>query len=210
MKHRNPSPKRGFFMEVGMTNWEKQRSVELKSAFLIREYQAIVQELFSNCANIPEFVELFSTLFPNYQESNARKMDPESIRERNISCSSAAALLGVWWMDRFPQLVPVFLVQNTEREPQSRSSAHVNVALPLTTPITPSEAITAFFDPNRRNAEIQLVDWTTHSGMKASNPQKAYDVKAIQGVHPYLRNRVQVLGLPKKYSTKNGVLAQTQ
>ena len=129
-------------------------------------------------------------------------MDPESIREKKISCSSAAAILGVWWMQQCPQLIPVFLVEDTRYTGNARTAAHVNVALPSQDCLSAMEAVYAFSTSNSSKSSFNIVDWTEHSGMKQSNPSKRnYEVRPIVGVESYIKNRVGTLGLPKKYST---------
>ena len=190
-----------------MGHLELQRSLEIKTAYVLSEYKKIVAEFFPECASLDEFTKLFSSVFTAYQNSNARKMDPESIREQKVSCSSAAALLGVWWLEHYPHLTPVFLIQSTANLDQPRSSAHVNVALPTQRSISSLEAVKAFEDPRRSRTDIQLVDWTTHSGMKASNPSQIYEVYPVSGLDSYIKNRLKALKLPKKYSTTRGMLA---
>lgn len=190
-----------------MGHLELQQSLEIKAAYVLSEYKKIVAEFFPGCVSLDEFTTLFSSIFTSYQNSNARKMDPESIREQKISCSSAAALLGVWWLEQYPHLTPVFLIQSTASINQSRSSAHVNVALPLEQSITGLEAVKAFEDPRRSRTDIKLVDWTTYSRMKASNPSQIYEVYPVTGPDSYIKNRLKALGLPKKYSTTKGMLA---
>lgn len=193
-----------------MQDIERTRSLHVKAAYLIEEYRRIVEEFLPGCESIAAFVEMFSDTFQDYQESSNKKMDPDSIRDRKVSCSSAAALAGIWWMDRFPQLLPVFMIEDTGNSFQSKSSAHVNVAFPLEAPITEREAMVAFYDPQRSRPDIMLLDWTTHSKMKLSNPNRSYPVYPISGVQEYVRNRLVTLGISKKYSTKNGILSKAK
>lgn len=187
---------------------EHERSLTVKTEYLLREYRRIIQELIPNCTTIDQFAEAFSDIFDTYQNSNSRKMDPDSVREGKVSCSSAAALAGIWWLEQFPQLTPIFLIEETQRTGQSHSSAHVNVALPTISPISEREALQAFYDPNRSRSDLHLIDWTTYSKMKRSNPQQLYEVYPISDIKQYLKNRLSVLGLPKKYSTRNILLGQ--
>jgi hypothetical protein len=189
-----------------MADSEFQRSLNIKTEYLLREYQKILHEFLPQCSSIDKFAEMFSTTFITYQDSNLRKMDPASIREGKVSCSSAAALLGTWWLEQFPQLTPIFLVEQTSITERSKPTAHVNVALPTHQGITSYDAVRAFYDPARLNRDIHLVDWTQYSKMKPSNPNQSYAVYAIHGLESYVRNRVAVLGLPKKYSTKRMLL----
>jgi hypothetical protein len=185
-----------------MQNREWERALQLKTEYLTVEYMRIVGEFFPGVTQLDNFVELFSHIFTHYQSSNKLKLDPDSIRNRNISCSSAAALLGIWWVQQFPQLHPVFLVQDVSREASaSLSSAHVNVAIPLYQPITDREALAAFHSPQKRNG-VEIIDWTEHSQMKRSNPSRTYDVYAVDGIQRYLRDRLKHLGLTKKYSSE--------
>lgn len=191
-----------------MLDLEKERAVQLKASYLFEAYRLIVAEFLPLGVDIETFMQIFSQHFAEYQNTNPRKLDPDSIREGKVSCSSAAALAGVWWMEQFPQLAPVFLVEETSRSGHSRTAAHVNVALPLAGPIDKQAALSAFYSPSRGSDQIRIIDWTEHSKMKASNPQKIYEVYPVQGVVPYLRNRVAALGLPKKYSSRGAFLGQ--
>jgi len=183
--------------------WKWKRSLEIKSEYLLEEYGRIVQEFFPGIANIEEFVAAFSEIFYKYQSLNPKKLDPDSIRERYISCSSAGALLGVWWMQQFPQLRPIFLIEDSTNSGVSKAAAHVNVALPLIAPITEQEALAAFYSSTVTPSTVQLIDWTEHSRMKQSNPAKRYVVYPVEGIRSYLRNRLKYLGLTQKYSSKN-------
>jgi|GEM_PF-1359105 len=186
-----------------MQNADWERSIYLKTNFLMEEYRKIVAEFFPAGIDLPTFVDIFSKTFRDYQDNNQKKLDPESIREKKISCSSAAALLGLWWMTQFPQLTPIFLIEETDRNGTQKSAAHVNVAIPTTKSITTREAMEAFYRPNTRSSDVQIIDWTAHSAMKQSNPAKLYDVAPVVGLQAYLKNRLVVLGLPSKYSSKN-------
>ena len=189
-----------------MGDRERRAAIEIKANYLLEEYVKIVAEMFPSCATLEMFIQHFSSTFHTYQVSSSRKMDPESIRNREISCSSAAALLGTWWMKQYPQLIPVYLIEDVARTGHPKGSAHVHVALPVSNHITPEEAEKAFFDSGRTDPNIRLIDWTEYSKMKESNPNKSYPVHTIEGLLPYLRNRVAVLGLPKKYSTKSALV----
>jgi hypothetical protein len=185
-----------------MPNIDWERSLQAKTKLLTQEYQLIVAEFFPNCGTVDDFVNLFCKIFANYQPVVPRKMDPDSIRERKISCSSAAALLGVWWMQQCPQLIPIFLIEDTRYTGNARKAAHVNVALPFEDGLSAMEAVYAFSASNSSKMSFNIVDWTEHSGMKQSNPAKRnYEVRPIAGVGSYIKNRVGTLGLPKKYST---------
>lgn len=186
---------------------ELERSLEIKTIYLLSEYMKIVAEFFPDCVSLDQFIREFSAIFNSYQDNNPRKMDPDSIREKKVSCSSAAALLGVWWLVQYPHLPPVFLIENTERSGQPRASAHVNVALPTKQRITDREAVEAFRNTHRARHDIKLVDWTTYSQMKDSNPSRMYEVYPVPGLNSYIKNRLKALGLPTKYSTTKGILA---
>lgn len=185
-----------------MHNMEWERAIQLKTQYLTAEYVNIVHEFFPGVTNLETFVELFSRIFTNYQSSTKFKLDPESIRDRNISCSSAAALLGIWWTQQFPQLTPIFLIQDLRRDSSAAvSSAHVNVAVPLHRPINDRDALIAFHNPDKRT-DIDIIDWTEHSQMKRSNPDRLYSVYAVEGIQNYLRDRLKHLGLSKKYNSQ--------
>lgn len=190
-----------------MQNPDWERSLQKKTDFVIAEYRQIVEAFFPAGVPLTEFIDIFSGLNFQYQDTNNRKMDPDSIREMKISCSSAAALLGIWWAEQFPQLTPIFLIENTSRTGNPTTSAHVNVAVPQAKEITSYEALAAFHSSQRSQPNVEIIDWTLHSQMKGSNPQKIYDVYPVTGVHEYVKNRIRVLGLPKKYSSVKGALA---
>jgi len=182
--------------------WEK--SLLIKSNFLIEEYQKIVAELFPTITSLDEFADVFSCTFQEYQHANAKRLDPDSIRELKISCSSAAALLGVWWVNQFPQLVPIFLIEDVRRTPTSQAGAHVNVVIPLSSQISTGEALSAFHHNKRSDSnDVAIIDWTEYSKMKPSNPKKAYPVYPVEGVPAYVKDRLRHLGLSSKYSSKN-------
>jgi len=188
-----------------MLEQEWETSLLIKSHFLKEQYVQIIQEFFPGCVNLDEFMAMFSQTFHEYQESNRRKMDPDSIRERKISCSSAAALLGVWWSIQFPQSLPIFLIEAKIDRTASKTTAHVSVVLPPPQGVSIYEAILAFTDQRAMRNDLHIIDWTSHSSMKPTNPNCSYPVYPLTGLDSYLRNRLQILGLLSKYSTKNPV-----
>lgn len=168
---------------------ERQRSVEKKTAFLLKEYTEIVAEFFSGVLELDHLVEEFRRQLPNGQDSQARVLDPESIRtERKVNCASAAALVGVWWMQQFPQLIPLFLVETLGTRVIHKTAAHVVVVLPTAD-------------------EPQAVHWTLLKNLHRTAPNKSYATFSLSGVTNFIHNRVGVYGLPSKYSTKTGLLA---
>lgn len=199
-----------------MAELEWERSLLIKTNFLLDEYRKIVAEFFPGIATLDEFADAFSTTFQDYQHVSAKKLDPDSIRERKISCSSAGALLGVWWVNQFPQLMPIFLIEDLRGMQIAQTTSHVNVVLPLTSQISAREAVIAF---NRRgdlySENVAIIDWTQHSKMKPSNPEKEYSVYSVDGLHAYIKDRLKHLGLSPKYSSKHiqqmltGTSAQT-
>lgn len=185
-----------------MQNAEWEHSLEWKKAEVLKQYVEILKEKgFFVCSTLDEFALRFSSLFSVYQDVTQRKMDPDSIRDGQVSCSSAAALLGVWWEQQsaFPA---IFLIQDVKRIGQPRTSAHVGVAVSMEHIIGSHEAQQAFFDPSRKRPDIRLFDWTEYSKMKPINPQNTYNIYTIEGVENYIKDRIRLFGLPKKYSSK--------
>lgn len=151
-----------------------------KARYLYDEYLKILSEFFPGITNNEEFTSAFNLIFTNYQDSNKRKMDPDSIRNRQVSCSSAAALLGLWWLNQSGR-EPQFHIENSRARMMSKSAAHVLIGLP---------------NPD----EIELFHYTKESGIKLIPGGNNTDILApyiINNTLFYLSNRVKVLGLPK-------------
>lgn len=170
-------------------NRERQRSIEKKTEFLLKEYAEIVAEFFPGVLDLDHLIEEFGRQLPNGQDSQARVLDPESIRaERKVNCAAAAALVGVWWMQQFPQLAPLFMVETLGTRVIHKTAAHVIVVLPTID-------------------EPQAVHWTLPKNLHRTAPTKSYATYSISGVTHFMHDRVGVYGLPSKYSTRTGLLA---
>lgn len=151
-----------------------------KARYLSDEYLKILSDFFPGTIDIEEFISAFNSIFTNYQDSNKRKMDPESIRNRQVSCSSAAALLGLWWLIKSGR-EPQFQIENSRARMMSKASAHVLIGLP---------------NPD----EIELFHYTKETGLKLIPGGQNLDILApyiINNTLLFLSNRVKILGLPK-------------
>lgn len=180
----------------------KEQSVKQKVAKIKNEYQQLMAP-FASIDDLNSFITLFNAQKWTYQDFNKRKMDPESIEEGMISCSSAAALTAMWWLEKFPQLTPVFLLEDSRQTGSSRAGAHVNIALPMKQKLAVVEIVSAFVNGTKqKGGAFRTLDWTVKSGLKDANPRQNYPVVPLLGLDAYLTDRVLALGLPKRYSTK--------
>jgi hypothetical protein len=173
-----------------------------KAQYLFDEYARIIREVFPGVVFLDEFFESFNRFFSQYQDSNKRKMLPSSIREGKVSCSSAAALTGIWWYI-VQSVEPTYFVEQVSRDSQcSKSGAHVVVGLPILEKQNNVEEIDDAYSARMQGVklpEISIVDYTIKHGLAHAHPRMiSQPVERLHRNVPYLLNRVHTLGIRSK------------
>lgn len=179
----------------------KEGFIETRAQALLDEYTQIISEFFPGVVNLEKFGVIFNRTFTQYQESRKRKMAPESLREGKVSCSSAAALLGIWWETVSGNVPWYFIRQLDLGSGQSHASAHVKVGLHLRQPTDYSSTLVYqnFMErakSARFNPDVDFFDYTTGSGLDFADVKpRSIPVIALLGNTAYLRHRVRHLSV---------------
>lgn len=194
----NPAKPGGVFRS--MTE-KPSMTISEKANYLFDEYVRIVLQVFPGVVALDEMMLAFNQVFPSYQDSKRKKMLPSSLREGKVSCSSAAAITGVWWY--ITRMVnPTYFVEEVGHDSgTSKSGAHVVVGLPESQDISLAEVNAAYLArlQNQRSSSIEIVDYTwKHNLGHAVAATISPDATAISGNYSYLMNRVRNLGLKSK------------
>lgn len=183
-----------------------------KAQYLRDQYTAIVADVFPGVISLDEFITTFNAFFVRYQQFNKKKMLPESLREGDISCSSAAAITGMWWFI-VNSIEPTYFVEQIVRDSgSSKSAAHVVVALPSDVSEPQSQAVDAAYlarGQGKQTPGIAVVDYTLRYGLDHASPKLISPNKLkISGNYAYLLNRVRVMGI-KSNAISEKMLAKT-
>lgn len=173
-----------------------------KAQYLYDQYCAIVTCAFSGITTIDEFFNAFNALYVKYQDSNKKKMLPQSLKEGAISCSSAAAITGMWWFI-LNNIEPTYFVEEIGRDSgSSKTGAHVVVGLPSSELSTHLESVDKAYLSRKQGIQvpgIEVVDYTIKHGLAHAVPAMiSEDTAKITGNYAYLMNRVKTLGLKSK------------
>lgn len=99
---------------------------------LLSDYTQLVGQIFPGVVATDEFVNCFNQFFTEYQTQRKLKLAPTSIKEGKISCTSAVAIMGVWyWLQT--QLQPDYYIDFIHPlSGQSRTSSHSLINIPQT------------------------------------------------------------------------------
>lgn len=176
---------------------------------LLPEYLWIVAYHFADVETWDAFIERFNEVFPNYQDLNKLKLDPDVIElERKISCSTAALFAALWWMiqqeiNGLPYREgPVFLVQKNRGKTSKK--AHVILGLPRQGNATPSEIHEAY-DSMRNGLEeneaVLFIHYLFEQRLKIGSREDFGGAPEIaqpySSVVKYLVNRIKTFELRK-------------
>jgi len=152
-------------------------TISERTAILFDEYIKLVGEFFPGVISTDEFVAAFGTIFLEYQHSRRLQMSPQSIKERKITCNSAAALMGVWY-GLLSTLEPSYFIEDPDPlQNVSKSCAHSLIGLPLTP------------------GPLTIYHYTTPTNLIEKKQPTLYPTVHIQGTREFLFNRVASLGI---------------
>jgi hypothetical protein len=174
----------------------EQNLIHHRADKLAEEYQAIVRSTFAGVTKVGDLIPAFNQRFFRYQRSMTRKLAPESLKKGEISCSSASAIVGMWWF-LLTELEPTFFVQLYNKNKQlAGRKAHTVVGLDRTgknpaqlEDLYLQRSTEGYYDP-----DTFLLDYVPAHGLYHAHPDTAYfPAQVITGNQNYLRNRVRVL-----------------
>lgn len=183
-------------------NEKPKYTIQEKSQYLLDQYIAIVTSVFPGITSIEEFFTAFNAVYVSYQDSNKRKMLPQSLKEGAISCSSAAAITGIWWFI-VNCIEPTYFVEQVGRDSgSSKTGAHVVVGLPSAELSTKHETVDSAYLARGKGLKVpgvEVVDYTIKFGLTHALPALiSEDTEKITGNYAYLMNRIRTLGLKSK------------
>lgn len=89
-----------------------------------------VANTFGNYETFEAYRVAFNQFFGEFQFDTAKKLDLESMSSGFMSCSLAALITGLWWVQQ-KDTEPEYLVDLDEQGMIRKSQQHIHVALPL-------------------------------------------------------------------------------
>lgn len=171
-----------------------ERYLEPRATALIEEYLDIIGQIFPGVVTLEEFGQVFNHFFTSYQRLNKQKMAPESIMAGNITCSSAAALVGVWW-EQHTGTQPTYFLRKFDGE--TKTSSHVIAGIFLGSPEdTEVNHIPAHFMQQARTGSsvphTGFYDYLPERGFgKATVNSEILPVIPIRGTKGFLTDRLK-------------------
>lgn len=169
-------------------NYEKIRFI---SAALMLEYTNILSQVFPGVVTLQAFAKAFNELNFLYQGLNKHKLDPLSIRQRKISCSSTAMLMGL--LETLQGKNPGYFVEDTRSEDGGRRISMKNK--------TKAHVIIRSFDDTR---QTYWEMWSRDNGLPDCVVIPITDLKYLQntvsipGTRWFFANRVRILEVNKE------------
>lgn len=145
-----------------------------------KHYYQIISTVFPGVISTTEFIECFNDMFKNYQGTRAQKLAPPSIRQGYISCSSAAALMGIWFEQLSHQHPEFYIDFIHPLSGQSKASAHTVIGLPV-----PNQGVTLY---EYKNSLKEL----------RPEPNQLQGTYRIVGNKAYLTDRLRVFTVSSK------------
>lgn len=175
--------------------------IERRSQALLDTYVQLVADIFPGVITLEEFTLAFNETFTSYQKSSPRKMAPESLLEGNVTCSSAAAILGVWW-ELTSGNIPWYFIDRLDG--QSKASSHITSGLRLNSN-KPDDANSEYsqfirhLTQNSPNRNVEFFDYLAARGLGVAElTPETLPTTHIRGTKPFLQNRVKTFGLKSK------------
>jgi len=159
-------------------------SASQKAELLVIEYIDIIDTFFPGIHTYTEFIEALNSFFRDYQNKDSLKLSPDSIRGGKISCTSAAALVGVWHTGQSPTEPTYFIEQPMRGNEVTKKNAHVVVKI---------------LDQQQNSL---FIDYICSRGLAVIEADEVKISIPIEGNLNYLRNRIHVFGVESQILTQ--------
>jgi hypothetical protein len=171
--------------------------ISTSTVAVIHEYLSLISDFFPGITNVDEFVLAFNAILENFQDQNKKKMDPYVIRsDRAVSCSSAAAIMGLWHYLTFDQIPELFVERpdsSIGSSGTSRATTHTKIAVT---------------DNSTNKKKYYHLTLSGNQNLKPAKPALHEDYRKTKSIGWFVANRLSRFGLSKEtiiklHSNKN-------